>query len=169
MAVNLNRIFLFVLGLMVIYLSGCATPAPAPVEERAAATVVNPYVIQKKRPEAIPLDENGGGAVVTLLDLSDKQARVGRLDAASATLERALRIQPRNPLLWQRLARVRLEQGKLDQSDGLAAKAMALAIGDQKLRAEIWKLVAEIRHQQGDTEGERAALAKYDSLISGSN
>lgn len=165
---NANRVFLFVLGLFVVYLSGCAS-APAPVEERAAATVVNPYVIPKKRTEAIPLDENGGNAVVSLLDLSDKQARVGRLDASAATLERALRIQPRNPLLWQRLARIRLEQGRLDQSDGLAAKAMALAIGKQKLRAEIWKLVAEIRHQQGDTEGERAALAKSDALSAGSN
>ncbi len=163
MEANVKKIFLFVLGLVVIHLSGCAS-TPAPVEERGATTVVNPYVIQKKRPEAIPLNENGGGAVASLLDLSDKQARVGRLDAAAATLERALRVQPRNPLLWQRLARIRLEQGRLDQSDGLAAKAMALAIGKQKLRAEIWKLVAEIRHQQGDTEGERAALAKSDAL-----
>lgn len=169
MEANIKKVFLFILGLVTVYLSGCASPAPAPVEERAASTVVNPYVIQKKRTEAIPLDENGAGAVVSLLDLSDKQARVGRLDAAAATLERALRIQPRNPLLWQRLARIRLEQGRLDQSDGLAAKAMALAVGKQELRAEIWKLVAEIRHQQGDTEGERAALAKFDALSGSSD
>ncbi|MDH5436384.1 MAG: tetratricopeptide repeat protein [Gammaproteobacteria bacterium] len=168
MEANVNNVFLLVL--IVVGLSGCATPAPAPVEERAAGTVVNPYVIPKQRTEAIPLDDdNGGEAIVSLLDLSDKQSRVGRLDAAGATLERALRIQPRNPLLWQRLARIRLEQGQLDQADGLAAKAMALAIGKQALRAKIWKLVAEIRHQQGDTEGERAALAKSDALSGASD
>jgi len=187
---------LLILCLASVYLSGCASPSPAPVEERAAATVVNPYVLPKQQARAIPLEENGssssyssenndrsndsysggftddrssgdtGGndAVISLLELSEKQESVGRQDAAAATLERALRIQPQNPVLWQRLAQIRLNQGQLDQADGLAAKAMALAANNPKLRSRIWQLVADIRRGQGDIEGERAALVKSSEL-----
>jgi Tfp pilus assembly protein PilF len=84
-------------------------------------------------------------------------AAAGRLANAAATLERALRIEPRNPRLWQELARVRLKQGEYAQAEGVAARSNSYAGADNALRAENWRLIAEARDARGDAEGARQA------------
>ncbi|HVL35497.1 MAG TPA: tetratricopeptide repeat protein, partial [Burkholderiales bacterium] len=69
----------------------------------------------------------------------------GRLAEAGASLERALRIEPRNPRLWHELARVRLAQGQFAQAEHLAARSNSFAAGDGTLRAQNDKLIAEAR------------------------
>src|SRR5690606_13791533 len=56
------------------------------------------------------------------------ERRAGNYGAASATLERALRIEPTAPELWLELARVRLLQGESRQAEQLARKAESLAV-----------------------------------------
>jgi len=77
---------------------------------------------------------------------------------AEAEGERALRIEPRNPRLWQELARVRLKQGDYAQAESVAARSSSWAGGDNRLRAENWRLIAQAREARGDAEGARAAL-----------
>ncbi len=128
-------------------LGGCATvytpppgtaPAPAPAPESAART------------ETI--------AIASLLDGARADTAAGRLANAAASLERALRIEPRNPRLWQELARVRLKQGDYAQAEGTAARSNSWAGGDSGLRAENWRLIAQAREARGNTEGARSAL-----------
>lgn len=52
---------------------------------------------------------------------------MGESEKAVATLERALRIDPRDPLLWLDLAEIRLEQGDRVQAAQLARRAETLA------------------------------------------
>ena len=73
----------------------------------------------------------------------------GRLSNAAASLERALRIEPRNPRLWQELARVRLQQGQYAQAESLAARSNAWAGGDTALRAENARIISEARELSG--------------------
>ncbi|MGW8183786.1 MAG: tetratricopeptide repeat protein, partial [Burkholderiales bacterium] len=70
----------------------------------------------------------------------------------------ALRLEPRNPRLWQELARVRLKQGEYAQAESLAARSNSWAGGDRQLRAENWRLIAQAREARGDAAGARAAL-----------
>jgi len=72
-------------------------------------------------------------------------AAAGRLPSAAASLERALRIEPRNPRLWQQLARVRLQQGDFAQAESLAARSNGFAAGDSSLRAENQRIIEEAR------------------------
>lgn len=117
-------------------LGGCATvPGPAPPAARTEST-----------------------AVAGLMDGASADAAAGRLANAAATLERALRIEPRNPRLWQELARVRLKQGDYAQAESVAARSNSWAGGDSGLRAENWRLIAQAREALGDTAGARAAL-----------
>ena len=51
----------------------------------------------------------------------------GDLDGASSTLDRALRIEPNNPLLWIERGRLRLAEGDAHQAEGCGRKALALA------------------------------------------
>jgi len=132
---------------VVVILGGCATvEPPAPVSEPASVPVPAP-------PGAI---ENP--AVASLMDGARADVAAGRLVNAAASLERALRIEPRNPRLWQELARVRLKQGDYAQAESVAARSSSWAGGDNRLRAENWRLIAQAREARGDAEGARAAL-----------
>ena len=101
-------------------------------------------------------------AVVALLDQSRTQASSGRLGEASASLERALRIEPRNPALWQELARIRLDQGQFREAENLAAKSNALAGENRGLRAGNWRIIGQARTSLGDLQGAREAFERAE-------
>ncbi|MCR4302514.1 MAG: tetratricopeptide repeat protein [Sulfuricaulis sp.] len=107
-------------------------------------------------PEARPVSDNN--AVLALVDSARNDIASGKPDAAVGTLERALRIEPRNPLLWQELARLRLQQGQYQQAEGLAARSNGWAGNDKPLRAENWRVIGEARLKRGDHAGAQAAF-----------
>jgi Tfp pilus assembly protein PilF len=82
----------------------------------------------------------------------------GRPANAAASLERALRIEPRNPRLWQELSRVRMSQRDYVQAESCAARSNSWAGDDNALRFENWQLIARAREARGDLDGARAAL-----------
>lgn len=137
-------------------------PAPTPSEPAYQRTEPAPPTPVIRR-EA-PVQQPSSPAVLALLDRADQQYAARDLDAAAASLERALRIEPRNPRLWHRLAAVRLDQGKLDQAIQLAAKSNSLAGYDRGLQARNWRLIANARYAKGDTDGARAAEARAGEL-----
>jgi predicted Zn-dependent protease len=120
-----------------VVLGGCAAiPAPdqpAPVEEAAPPAA----------PEAQKPSENI--AVAGLMDTARADLAANRLGSAAATLERALRIEPRNPRLWHELARVRLRQGDYAQAESTAARSNAWAGADGELRAANQRIIEEAR------------------------
>jgi predicted Zn-dependent protease len=135
--------------LLLVFLAGCAAPperAPQPEPEPAPPTVPAPPA----RTENI--------AVAGLMDSARSDLAAGRLANAAASLERALRIEPRNPRLWQELARVRLKQGQFAQTESVALRSNSWAGDDKALRAENWRLIAQSREARGDAEGARQAL-----------
>lgn len=96
-------------------------------------------------------------AVVELSQQADAYVQQGRLAEAAASLERAQRIAPRDPLVYQSLAEVRLAQKKAVQAEQLARKSLALASGRPPLQADLWGLIAQCKQAQGDAEGAQAA------------
>jgi cytochrome c-type biogenesis protein CcmH/NrfG len=105
---------------------------------------------------ALPV--SGNNAVVALVDSARNDTAGGRLDVAASTLERALRIEPRNPGLWHELAKTRLQQGNATQAISLAAKSNAWSGANKSLRAANWRLIGEARTQLGDSAGAQAAF-----------
>jgi cytochrome c-type biogenesis protein CcmH/NrfG len=118
-------------------------------------------VIQPGIPEPSPSSRNE--AVIALLDTAHNQSSSGEFEAAGASLERALRIEPRNPFLWQELARVRLNQGQYREAENLARKSSTFAAGDKNLRAENWRIIGQARTRLGDYQGAQAAFEKAES------
>jgi Tfp pilus assembly protein PilF len=57
-------------------------------------------------PPDVPPAPSQNPAVVALFEQARSQSSAGQGEAAGASLERALRIEPRNPLLWQSKARL---------------------------------------------------------------
>lgn len=104
-------------------------------------------------------------AVAVLMRRAEDQRRTGELDAAVVSLERALRISPNDPVLWHRLADVRLSQQQYALVTQLAAKSNALSSASHVgLRADNWMLIARARKAQGDSGGARAAERKAATL-----
>lgn len=159
------------LMLSVLLLGACSTSprrqAPAPVSTPGGGAApppppgmeVRPYVPSRPaiQGEARPVPNR---AVAVLVRRAGDQQRAGDLDAAAASLERALRIAPRDAALWHRLARLREQQGRYGQAEELAAKSNALAAGDAALTSDNWRLIARARRAVGDLAGARAAEAQ---------
>ncbi len=109
-------------------------------------------------PEGTPVSDNT--AVVELVNAAHTASTNGKPDIAVASLERALRIEPRNPALWQELAKLQLQQGQYQQAEGLAARSNGWAGNDKTLRAENWRIIGEARLKRGDYPGAQAAFDK---------
>ena len=140
---------------------------PAPASERPAARgEVAPPGGYREAPgvQTFPAPREQPPAVVALLDHAEQQANNGDLPSAAMTLERAIRIDSRNPVLWHHLASVRLAEGDAVQAEQLAKKSNALAAGNYALQARNWGLIAEARRTRGDATGARAAEKQKQAL-----
>jgi Tfp pilus assembly protein PilF len=82
-----------------------------------------------------------------------QQAASGDTAQAAATLERALRIEPDNPLVWIELGRVRLAENNPAQANAMGRKALALATGDPGAQSSAWHLIADALRARGDNSG----------------
>jgi Tfp pilus assembly protein PilF len=127
-------------ALLALALAACAAPQPAPVESAPPPVVAAPPVEQPAVKENV--------AIAGLMESARSDAASGRLAEAASTLERALRIEPRNPRLWQELARVRLQQGDFPQAESLAQRSNSWAGSDSALRAENARIIEQARAQR---------------------
>jgi tetratricopeptide (TPR) repeat protein len=168
-------------ALPISLLPGCSTSTQraAPVEDRtrsADARLLDnahapPSALQPapdvppERPRVSPQTSAGEPPViVALLDDAEQAEVEGRPEAAAATLERALKIEPKNALLWNRLAGVRLRQGDWQQALEMARRSNALAAGDYELQTENWFLILAIMQQTGNAQGIEDARKKIETL-----
>lgn len=83
------------------------------------------------------------------MESARNDAAAGKLGSAAATLERALRIEPRNPRLWHELARIRLRQADYAQAESTAARSNTYAGTDAELRAANQKIISDARAARG--------------------
>ena len=86
--------------------------------------------------EAAVLPErlSDNSAVLALMDETDYRLGEGDAEGAAGSVERALRLEPKNPWLWHRLAVLRLRQGHWRQAMALAEKSNSLSIRHPELR-----------------------------------
>jgi tetratricopeptide (TPR) repeat protein len=105
-----------------------------------------------------------GPASNALVAQAHTQAGAGEYAAAGATLERALRIEPDNPLLWVELGRMQMGEGNAGQADAMGRKALALATGDPSAEAAAWRLIADSLHARGRTADALEAEQRAASL-----
>ncbi len=90
--------------------------------------------------------------------------RKGESAKAASILERALRIQPRNPKLWHELANVRYTQERYQQAESLALRSNQYALRDPGIQHANWVLIARARQKQGDSSGAAEARKQVQKL-----
>ncbi len=175
---------IFLPAFLLLALAACTPPSaikqykPAvAVPPTSAGTGVDapPVIFEETQPSKAPAREKNVGrtvkaappfasaappAVLALLKEADASSASGRLDNAAATLERAIRIQPRNALLWHKLGEVRLQQHQPGLAEDLAKKSTILAKDNKSLVRKNWSIIANARRQKGDAAGATEADAK---------
>lgn len=132
-----------------------AAPAaqPAPLQEAPAPTPPAPEAPQQRQFTL-------GAAAAALVADAHVQEQSRNFGLAAETLERALSIEPRNPLVWLELGRENILAGNPTQSYGMGRKALYLASGDPRAQASAWKLIAASLRAQGRNDEAYAAEEK---------
>ncbi len=71
-----------------------------------------------------------------------------------------MRVEPRNGILWYRLALLRLKQQKPKEAIQLALKSISLSKNNKRVVASDWRIIYEARLKLGDNAGAEKALNK---------
>ena len=145
-----------------LLLAGCPSPWPRPSPGTNPAAIPPPVTPppalppapappapSSPRPQQPPRENHLSPATRSLVAQAHTLLAHGDIDGASSTLDRALRIEPSNPLLWIELGRVRLVESDVHQAEGCARKALALASGDHTAQAQAGRLLADALRAQG--------------------
>jgi tetratricopeptide (TPR) repeat protein len=109
-------------------------------------------------------EQISGAAVTSLMKRARQYRQAGQADQAVGTLERALRIEPRNYFVWSALAQAHLAQKNYAQAESMAQKSNALARGNVYVALENWKTIAAARDGQGDAAGAADAATQIAAL-----
>jgi len=178
--------------LIVIILQACsefyAYHPPAPIYKKPQAT--NPYIDKSGNPprpvaiikkiaplpeykikksnlpviDSLPKAKPLSPAIISLVKEAEKNSQAGDFESAVSTIERALRIEPRSPVLTYKLAQLRLKQSKPRLAEDLAKKAALLSAHDKSLKRQSWLLISEARKRQNNEYGAKEARIKADNI-----
>lgn len=129
---------------VVLFLSACQTvPNDKPIQdtnnETSTAHDSNAKDEKARAPE-VDLVNTASATVISLLDVAEQHQKSGDTAAAINTLERAIRIAPRFPESYYRLAEIRYEQMNYHQANSLAQKAISLGASGT-IRTQSLKLI----------------------------
>ena len=141
------RNFLPVAGILLavsLLLHGCATRQPA------GEFMVRPPAQEKS-------------ATGALLASAHQAVQAGQFNRAEATLERALRVEPRNPRLWHEMAQVKYGQEDYGQTVQFCLKANSLAGRNGALIRQNWQLMSRAYAKMGQTDKAEQARMKAEA------
>jgi hypothetical protein len=180
---------LFALGMIGVQLTGCVmfrepienpqptspgnpasvypTPGTNPDSEGPATAVPAPALTSPPpsvAPPAATRQFHLGPAATALVAQAHRQAAGGDQQLAISTIERALRIEPDNPLLWIELGEAHEAAGRFEQAGGMGHKALQLATGDPQAQSASWRLIADSLKARGRNGEAAEAQRRADEL-----
>ncbi|MCF8007310.1 MAG: hypothetical protein K9K84_07860 [Methylovulum sp.] len=145
-----------------------SAPSPPQVTPTPPMAIVPPsaLAITPPQPDFEPLSSFAplSAAVNALVLAANQNTEHGNLQNATATIERAIRIEPRNATLYYKLALLRLQEARPRLAEDLAKKSAILASNDTRLKKHSWLLIARARELQNNLEGAKAAKAKANDF-----
>ncbi len=100
-------------------------------------------------------------AVKSLITQAKIEMAVKRNAAAINKLERALRIEPRNPAIWHQLAKANYNEGKDVTAISMAKKSNIYTAADSPLEKLNWKLIRSASKRSGNIRSLKEAI-RYD-------
>jgi Tfp pilus assembly protein PilF len=164
-------------------LTACAVPSPyqkpapppqqqppppeAPPEQTQPGEP--PTTVPEPTPPPAPVvrEPTLGAASRALVSQAQTQMATKNYVVAASSIERALRIEPDNPLLWIELGKVRFAEGNYVQAENMARKAVSMSVNAPRAQSSAWRLIADSYRARGKNIEAQEAQSRADSLNSG--
>ena len=137
--------------LVLLLLNACSSQAPAPVEDSEIDARVRDPASEDS--EGVQVYSLQNPAVKQLTAQAEGAERAGDLDLASGYLERALRIQPRDPQLLQHMAEIKLQKEDYQQALSFAVRSYDIGPRVGELCSRNWRTISVAREHLKDTNG----------------
>jgi len=135
---------------------------PAPTQSPSGQAPDAGYPTTTAPPQTA--EDVSGQAVTALMRQARTALDAGQPDQAAAALERAIRIEPRNPFVWSMLGKTYLAQNNYVQAENVCSKSNALARGNAYVQLDNWNTIRSARAAQGDTAGAAEAAQRIEVL-----
>ncbi|HKS54775.1 MAG TPA: tetratricopeptide repeat protein [Steroidobacteraceae bacterium] len=161
-------------------LTACAVPSPyekpaPPPQQQPPETPPetrpgeSPSTTPEPTPPPAPVvrEPTLGAASRALVSQAQTQMAAKNYVVAASSIERALRIEPDNPLLWIELGKVRFAEGNYVQAENMARKAVTMSVNAPRARSSAWRLIADSYRARGKNIEAQEAQARADSLNQG--
>lgn len=133
----------------VLLLSACTTYPPVPLEETELEERVRSPA--NEEPAGVQVYPLKNSAVVELTTQASQAEADGNLNQAAILLERAMRIQPRDPELLQQMAEVQLRRGEYSQAISFATRSHDVGPRVGELCARNWRTMSVAYERLGET------------------
>jgi tetratricopeptide (TPR) repeat protein len=152
--------------LWTLLLAGCASTPPrstTPSADPPAPAATGAEETERPAAESTPppRQPRGQNATLALVQQSQRAEAAGSLDEAIAYAERAIRINPRAPDLWLRLASLELTNEQPESTIQYANKALSLIRSRPDWQRQAWLLIADARSALGDEQEAEAIRARW--------
>lgn len=161
-------------------LTACAVPSPyerpaPPPEQQPPETPPetrpgeSPSTTPEPTPAPAPVvrEPTLGAASRALVSQAQTQMATKNYIVAASSIERALRIEPDNPLLWIELGKVRFAEGNYVQAENMARKAVTMSVNAPRAQSSAWRLIADSYRARGKNIEAQEAQARADSFNQG--
>ena len=137
---------------------GCATAPPASTDNRG--------LLQELDPEQTIQHAVEDPEVAAMWTSAEIARQEKNYPEAIVHIENALRRIPDDPVLWSRLAELKMRLGENVLAENYAAKSNALVTDRPGLQYRNWLIIQHSRDQRGDVLGAREAQVKARALLS---
>lgn len=148
--------YVLVVYLLALWVVGCTT-APKSEDESLDVPVFDANLFDEEPAESAQQESIkhviGNPAIMSLWQKSKQFEETGDLDDAILQIERALRIEEEDAILWSRLAELNLKIGNANQAEDMAERSNDLPIVDNILYYRNWLIIADARRLLGDLTG----------------
>jgi Flp pilus assembly protein TadD len=131
------------------------SPAPEPEQP-----------IEESEPAPAPVIREPALSAASRALVGQAQAQMASKNyaVAASSIERALRIEPDNPLLWIELGKVRHAEGNYVQAENMGRKAASMSVNAPRANSAAWTLIAESLRARGKNVEAQAAQARASGL-----
>jgi tetratricopeptide (TPR) repeat protein len=163
-----------------IAISACAVPQPyrppappapvppsqeqPPIETRPAPQPETPVEQPQPLPAPVIREPTLSAASRALVSQAQVQLQSKNYPVAASSIERALRIEPDNPLLWIELGKVRQAEGNYVQAENMGRKAASMSVNAPRANSAAWTLIAESLRARGKNVEAREAEVRASGI-----
>ena len=140
--------------LALLTLAACTSPAPVEEDREVNARVRAPA---SEDSEGVQVYSLQNPAVKQLTAQAEGAERAGDFDQASGYLERALRIEPRDPQLLQHMAEINLQKEDYQQALNFAVRSYDSGPRVGEICSRNWRTISVAREHLKDLNGAKDA------------